>query len=848
MALLTDKELNALSSEELDAREQQLVIELGDDAPPDINQLSSAGLDLREQQLVQELIDLGVEVPTVPQVLTLEESLKRDEDVVRLASEFPTNDPNDIDENIEALRVNAEVVNKIGFKEVFAKKDFFEALPFVGSLYKVQKIGNIIQAVGRLSNVKDFPQRLFWEDDSQFIDRVLQFKKDQILVENWVKKLDEAQARGFSIGGRIAQGIIELPAFMVEFLLTGPIFKTGSTGAKTAATRILGRYADNAVGKLAVKVAGAGFGTLARTAVNVPRVLAGTAERMTAGIQITDDGTAVFSDAELNPFRALAMSFIDLYIENLTEIAGPSLKKGALAVGAGIGKKFPVLGKFTQELSEKWIANKAGRTLDSFLKASATKVGYDGILEEMGEEQLGRIIRSVTGLQTFGEIVPTWEDLLVEAGIFSVPGGVSLASTKIFRADQTIALIERDLGKVTDAEFEQILAEPFVLPESVEKQVVKVTADTKTEGIQANVKEASVEPTGTADAIRRSVLRTEDALGFWGTVGKKVQRDLREISHRTAKNVGTTSQNIRTIERGLSAEEKVVVSQLTEGAISSEGQPHRLVERAKLLKDQLDIMQNEAISVGLRKGKLTGKAFPQVLNKEGKAFLEEAEIKGAKSHRVFAWAQNKVSERKFSSVDTAIAALQNYRQQRLRGTEGYFEGTRTLELDLDMREWNPDKVLPGIIEGGWESIEGARQWGITKDGNFKSIRTTIERIRVEVGNDQANALEDYIKAQYGQSRASVASRKWSKRARAVQFVGKLAISPLTITRNMMDRYAKGLTHGTIGTYRGGLLGASDLEIPGRLSMHLLGPSQHALEGLDHVGRPFRRFHYRPTTR
>ena len=789
--------LAELTPEQLDARDKALDNRLGEIAT--LGDLSPSGLDLREQELDARLDELNQPSDVTPETLSPEESFKRDADIIRIAEELPSSDPNDIDENIEALRVNAEVVNKIGFKEVFAKKDFFEALPFVGTLYKTQKIGKIIQAVGRLSNVKDFPKRLFWEDDSQFIDRVLQFKRDQILVGRWVEQLDEVQTRGLSIGGRIAQGIIELPAFMVEFLLTGPIFKTGSATAKTAATKILGRFADQGIGKLAVKVAGAGFGTLARTAVNVPRILSGAAERMTEGIQITDDGNAVFADAGLNPFSALARSFTDLYIENLSEISGPTLKKGVLAIGTGIGKKFPVLGKFTTALSEKWIANKAGRTLSGFLTASATKVGYDGILEEMGEERLGAILRAVTGLGTFGEIIPTWEDLLVEAGIFSVPGGVSLASTKIFRADQAVELIERDLGKVTDVEFEEVLAEPFVLPEPIEKQVVKVTADTKVEGIQANAKEASVEPTGTVDAIRRSVLRTEDALGLWGTAGKKVQRDLREISHRTAVNTGNTTQNIRAIEKGLNAKEKVIVSQLTDGAISSEGQPRRLVERARLLKEQLDTMQNEAIAVGLRKGKLTGKAFPQVLNADGKAFIEEAEIKGAKSHRVFAWAQNKVSEGKFDNVDSAIAALQNYRQTRLRGTEGYFEGTRTLELDLDMREWNPDKILPGIIEGGWEAIEAARQWGVTKDGNFKSIRTTIERIRAEVGNDQANALEDYIKAQYGQSRASVAAKKWSKKARAVQFVGKLALSPLTITRNMLDRYAKGLTHGTIGT-------------------------------------------------
>ena len=148
---------------------------------------------------------------------------------------------------------------------------------------------------------------------------------------------------------------------------------------------------------------------------------------MSEGIQVTDDGAIIFSSAEVSPFGALARSFIDLYIENLSEISGPSLKKGAIAIGAGIGKKFPVIQKFTTALSEKWIANKAGRSLSGFLQASATKVGYDGILEEMGEERLGAILRAVTGLDTFSEIIPSWEDMLVEAGIFAVPGITSLA-------------------------------------------------------------------------------------------------------------------------------------------------------------------------------------------------------------------------------------------------------------------------------------------------------------------------------------------------------------------------------------------------------------------------------------
>ena len=816
------KVLEQLTAEELDKREQALLLSLKTPVDPNISRLGSTGLELREQELIESLRKDGVNVPIDPPSPVFDEEpsdvIQRDKDTVKLAEmpEFAIADPSDISLHLlrlkEDLKAKYGTAEPIGFVEALANTRIQEKLPFVGSLYKFERIADLFEAARNLTLPPDekvwdiLTPELHFVPSSRFIPKVQAKQRkghDLAIVEAWLIELEERQARGVTIGGRIAEGITELPAFMVEFLLTGPIFKIGSAGAKTAATKLLGRFAEKGAGKLAIRVAAAGFGTALRTSVNIPRIMAGAAENMTEGIQITDDGAIVFADADVSPFSALSRSFADLYIENLTEIAGPSLKKGVIAVGTGIGKKFPIIPKFTQALAEKWISSGAAkgvtRTLSGFLKASATKVGYDGILEEMGEEQLGRIIRGVTGLEDFDTIIPKWEDILVEAGIFSIPGvTISLAQTKIFRKDLPTEPIERRLGLV--GKELDIPVEARKPTEAVETaKVVKTTVETKTNAIKANVKEASVEAAGTVDAIRRNVLRAEDAVGFWGTAGKKVQRDLREISARTAINVGNTSQNIRAILKGLNSKEKTIVAQLTDKAISKKGQPRRLVERARLLTVELDLMQIEAQDVGLRKGELTGKAFPQVPNKKGKAFLEEAETKGAKSHRVFAWAQNKVTEGKFDTVDSAIAALQNYRRTRLRGTEGYFEGKRTIELDLDMREWSPDKILSGIIEGGWEAIEGARQWGVTKDGNFKDIRTSIERLRGEVGNDQANLLEDYIKAQYGQSRASITAKKWTKTARSIQFAGKLALSPLTITRNILDRYAKGLSHGTIGT-------------------------------------------------
>ncbi len=1043
--------LEKLSPEQLDKRERELLLSLKTPVDPNISRLGPSGLELREQELIRSLRKDGIETPIDPPPPVFDEEpsdvIQRDKDVLKLAEipEFSIADPSDISLHLlklkEDLKARFGTAEPIGIVEALANTRVQEKLPFIGSLYKFNRIADVFEAARNLTLPPDekvwdiLTPELHFVPSSRFIPKVQAKQRrqnDLAIVEKWLIELEERQARGITIGGRIAEGVTELPAFMVEFLATGLIFRIGSTAAKTAATKLLGRFAEKGASKLAIKVAATGFGTLLRTSVNVPRIMAGAVENMTEGIQVTDDGAIVFADADINPFSALARSFADLYIENLTEIAGPSLKKGVISVGTGIGKKFPMIPKFTQAIAEKWISNGAAkgltRTFAGFLKASATKVGYDGILEEMGEEQLGRIIRGVTGLEDFETIIPKWEDILVEAGIFTIPGvTISLAQTKIFRKDLPTEPIERRLGLVgkelevppteaivvpekpvagrkaeiaptvplseltaeikeawnefietrpligrehkqrraaaekrikearaklsaelpprgiepwqmtkrqfeaqaisdrsvfanieamrgtlaedigiehiptvpeieatthrreiekalkegkpvpaevladypdlaqpvapiTKAEVVEVattlkeLAEQIVdkkitgnrdqivanwvsekfkdkglseaaidkkidsairnfgttlqsvererlrlaQPTKVEAKVVKTTVETKTNAIQANVKEASVEPAGTVDAIRRNVLRAEDAVGFWGTAGKKVQRDLREISARTAINVGNTSQNIRAILKGLNSKEKVTVAQLTDKAISKKGQPARLVERARQLTVELDLMQIEAQDVGLRKGELTGKAFPQVPNKMGKEFLEEAEVKGAKSHKVFAWAQNKVTEGKFKTVDSAIAALQNYRRTRLRGTEGYFEGKRTLELDLDMREWSPDKILSGIIEGGWEAIEGARQWGVTKDGNFKDIRTSIERIRGEIGNDQANLLEDYIKAQYGQSRASVTARKWSAKARAFQFTTKLAPSMLTITRNMFDRFAKGFTHGTIG--------------------------------------------------
>ena len=173
----------------------------------------------------------------------------------------------------------------------------------------------------------------------------------------------------------------------------------------------------------------------------MPKILEGAASRMTEGLQITDDGNAVWADGQRNPWTALTESFADLYIENLSEIAGGAIGEavgGAVKFTGKLAKKFPFVNKATEEIAQMWITNAppgTERTLQQFLTKATTKVGFNGILGEFSEERLGDAMRAATGLQEWEDVIPTQEEALIEAGIFTVFGGVNLASEKIFRTN-----------------------------------------------------------------------------------------------------------------------------------------------------------------------------------------------------------------------------------------------------------------------------------------------------------------------------------------------------------------------------------------------------------------------------
>jgi len=157
-------------------------------------------------------------------------------------------------------------------------------------------------------------------------------------------------------------------------------------------------------------------------------------------------------------------AFGDVVIENFSEELGPEISK----VG--------------QKLIPKRLANSLAKLYKKLHPNQSvtrlfTKAGYNGFLEELGEERVGALLKAITGVEDFGAdnpekmfdrivaSIPNGEELLVEAGILALPGATRAG------VQQTLKIIGDRRGKV----------KPKEVPEITDKQVEKIIATEKAE-------------------------------------------------------------------------------------------------------------------------------------------------------------------------------------------------------------------------------------------------------------------------------------------------------------------------------------------------------------------------------
>lgn len=302
----------------------------------------------------------------------------------------------------------------IGWIEAFKRQEKLELLPFVGGLA-------LIDDFQALKSAKRLQAGVY---DSDLFKR-----KDQENVNGFMLKLAEEEYRGTTWFADVYRNASILPGFMAEFFVTGPAAALG----RTAVRKVIGKGAKTIAGRAVKKTAELAAGAAVRTPIMANRYIAKYNERQIfANVAATDKGINILNKSEEEPYTSAVKAVGDTFIEVFSETVGPFLR---IPVGKMVSKVSP---KFAAGAKKFWegipVKAKVARILE--------KGGFDGILEEMGEERVGDLMRASFNLEDFGAedgnimdriaaSIPDWYQLSVEAGTFAIPGAASFASRSL---------------------------------------------------------------------------------------------------------------------------------------------------------------------------------------------------------------------------------------------------------------------------------------------------------------------------------------------------------------------------------------------------------------------------------
>jgi len=266
----------------------------------------------------------------------------------------------------------------IGAKENLMRGNFWEKLPF--SPAKAAELLGVWDAVKRL-NSDDFS----WYSEKYGYDEAKGKLRDQRVVSEFFNAMQEQSVRGKTFMAEVGSGVAELPAWMIEFWVTGGLAKLGSKAATKAGMKFMSKYVKTVAGRKALKMAlRVGAATVItptiRTLQQPHRVTEGAIENMIQG-----DGTV----------EAWLKAGVANNIENWSEEMGGYITKG-LRKAPGTKQ---VMGIWDDFVKQRFIAK--GGTAAAYAKI-IKKGGYDGLIGEFGEEWVGGMSQALLGTETYG--------------------------------------------------------------------------------------------------------------------------------------------------------------------------------------------------------------------------------------------------------------------------------------------------------------------------------------------------------------------------------------------------------------------------------------------------------------
>lgn len=406
-----------------------------------------------------------------------------------------------LQENKETLQLlkeySGEVETKGGFLSglTSAMKDPEEAyktfVPFGGDIYATLETVHDAKEINKIYNKIANGEKLTITERAFY-----QEYKNQILSE-MIKK---------GVGYEIGKTIASLPKYALEFAITGGIAtgiakglgrvgtksaltKTLETASKAGVRKTIGTISRKEAKEIGVDLVRSSIANAGRTGIGfAPTVSRKTAEFMSddmALLQGENGDLVVQKVGEGDSFwKALAKAYASTYVEVGAESVGilanvplARTKSGVMGI---LGRHITEPDKFLQKAILAKFATKRGLVSSESISKLASKVGWNGVIEEVFEEETTELLQApIEERKYYAPWTPQgMERLLVETLAIGAFGGLA----RVAQAPIPTGRIDTTGGKGEEETTQKPTDDDMVFDLEKEGVVVsdKVEADTKT--------------------------------------------------------------------------------------------------------------------------------------------------------------------------------------------------------------------------------------------------------------------------------------------------------------------------------------------------------------------------------
>lgn len=419
---------------------------------------------------------------------------------------------------------------EIGWWE-YAKNyaDLSEAVPFYGTGKQIAQTSKVYSIAKKLENGEEVTAA----DKSYMQDYLKKYTETQLRGTSWGAKGASMliQAPAFigefiataGVGATAGKGAVIAGIKGAGAAATKAAIKAGTKVATSKAlSTIAGEQAVKTIGTKAALETSAKLAGKAATqqAVLVPMyaVQNYNEKKIADGLNLTDKGSDVlYNTQKADSSASWAKSFGIGEIEILSEMSGGLLgymaggvtkgittaatkiggkvattnaARGISAVSAKVYNSIPKEARIKLEAAAR-LTDKLGKKLNTVSeKLKQPSIGFHGVAEEMGEERLGDVLKYAFDLddnegysldQLGHAIFPGFQQLFLEAGVFSIVGGGSFATRTVINnlkekgySDKEATTISQNLSEIEKENMaNEILGEVKINEDIKEQEVIK---------------------------------------------------------------------------------------------------------------------------------------------------------------------------------------------------------------------------------------------------------------------------------------------------------------------------------------------------------------------------------------